>query len=170
MRYRHLRCTFFEIYAPIRCSPVTYTSIRCRPLRCMPAKETSPTIYVHVMHAPMSCAHPVRYIPLICTACEIHACEIHINKKHSRERYMPARDIRLEETNAYKRCVPARNTYLYRCLREMHARERYRPAREACERGPRERHVHKMHIHEMHAYEMHADKMYARKGLSFTLE
>src|SRR5271154_6945357 len=68
MRYRHLRCTFCEIYAPIR----------CRPLRYMPAKETSPEMHAHEMHAhemqaPMSCAHPVRCTTLICTACEIDA-------------------------------------------------------------------------------------------------
>src|SRR5271156_4056094 len=55
MRYRHLRCTFCETYAPIRCSPVRCKPIRCRPLKCMSTKETRPE-----MHAPMSCAHPVK--------------------------------------------------------------------------------------------------------------
>ena len=66
---------------------------------------------------------------------------------------MPARDIRLEETNAYKRYVLAGNA----CLREG-------------PRGsPRERHVHKMHVNEMHAYEMYACERGLRERYTYEI-
>src|ERR1700733_9800938 len=53
MRYTHLRCTSCEIYAPIR----------CRLLRCMPAKETRLCRTPWEMRPPMRCT-PLKYTPL----------------------------------------------------------------------------------------------------------
>jgi hypothetical protein len=68
-------------------------------------EKTRLEMHAHEIHAPMSCAYPVRCKPLIYIACEIHAPTRYmpvryINKKHSRERCMPARDIRLEKLYA----------------------------------------------------------------------
>ena len=52
--------------------------------------ETRPT------HNTPPNARPIRYAP-----------EIHKNKRHDRERCMPARDVRLEEMYAWKRCTYA---------------------------------------------------------------
>jgi hypothetical protein len=115
IRYRYLRYTFYEIYDLIRCSPVRCRPIKSRRLRCIPAKKTHPEMHAYEVHALISCAYFIRYIPPI-WACEIHAFirympVRYINKKYPRERcmpnerYIPASDTRPRKIRVSRRYV-----------------------------------------------------------------